>query len=184
MYCPSEAHIVLSPVTPEKHKEDRSIKNGKQDALWSVESAMEIHPKCPGYHRDNTTWVCYVIKRVSSCDQKDLFMWSKGSVHVIKRACSCDQKGLFMWSKGSVHVIKRACSCDQKGLFMWSKGSVHANKTKHRPKCYLRFLKKTHECMFIQISRETMLLLINNLHKSIRDNQIWTWPSVGIFPAI
>jgi hypothetical protein len=151
MYCPSEAHIVLSPVTPEKHKEDRSIKNGKQDALWSVESAMEIHPKCPGYHRDNTTWVCYVIKRVSSCDQKDL----------------------FMWSKGSVHVIKRACSCDQKGLFMWSKGSVHANKTKHRPKCYLRFLKKTHECMFIQISRETMLLLINNLHKSIRDNQSW-----------
>ena len=41
MYCPSEAHIVLSPVTPEKHKEDRSIKNGKQDALWSVGSARK-----------------------------------------------------------------------------------------------------------------------------------------------
>jgi hypothetical protein len=26
--------------------------------------------------------------------------------------------------------------------------------------------------MFIQISRQTMLLLINNLHKSIRDKQI------------
>ena len=31
-------------------------------------------------------------------------------------------------------------------------------------------LSKTDECMFIQISRETMLLLINNLHKNVRDN--------------
>jgi hypothetical protein len=31
--------------------------------------------------------------------------------------------------------------------------------------CYLRSLK-THVRMFIQISRETMLLLINNLHKN------------------
>ena len=33
------------------------------------------------------------------------------------------------------------------------------------------FEKLTSACYF-QISRETMLLLINNLHKSIRDNQI------------
>jgi hypothetical protein len=31
-------------------------------------------------------------------------------------------------------------------------------------------LWKTHERMFIQISQETMLLLINNLHKNVRDN--------------
>ena len=38
-----------------------------------------------------------------------------------------------------------------------------------KDECYLRSLK-THECIFIQISRETMLLLINNLHKNVRDN--------------
>jgi hypothetical protein len=32
------------------------------------------------------------------------------------------------------------------------------------------FIAETHECIFIQISRETMLLLINNLHKNVRDN--------------
>jgi hypothetical protein len=29
------------------------------------------------------------------------------------------------------------------------------------------FIAETHECIFIQISRETMLLLINNLHKNV-----------------
>ena len=29
---------------------------------------------------------------------------------------------------------------------------------------------KTHECLFIQISRETILLRINNMHKNVRDN--------------
>ena len=27
--------------------------------------------------------------------------------------------------------------------------------------------KKTHECMFFQIARETILLLVNNIHEKI-----------------
>jgi hypothetical protein len=176
--------------------------------MWSKGSVHVIKRVCSCDQKGLFMWSkgsVHVIKRDCSCDQKGLFMWSKGSVYVIKRVCSCDQKGLlcdqkglFMWSKGSVHVIKRVCSCDQKGLFMWSKGSVHVIKRACSCDQKGLFIQtklniglsaiwglwKTHECMFIQISRETMQLLINNLHKNIRDNQSWTWPSVEIFPAI
>ena len=42
------------------------------------------------------------------------------------------------------------------------------------------FEKLTRACLYIQISRETMLLLINNLHKNVRDNYSFRFVSFGV----
>ena len=44
----------------------------------------------------------------------------------------------------------------------------HINSTSPKDECYLRCLKNSP--VFIQISRETMLLRIKNIHKNVRDN--------------